>query len=99
MPSPSSSAGSNVARALSVRDVCHRLGVGPHTVLAWIGSGELRAINAARRAGSKRPNWRIPPESLTAFEAARSVAPPTPRTPRRKRSDDGIIRFYGSATA
>ena len=41
--------------ALTVRDLCERFGVEEHTVLGWIKSGELRAMNCGRRPGSKKP--------------------------------------------
>lgn len=69
----------------SVTEVKERFGVGEHTVLMWIKSGELRAINVARGTG-KRPKWRITAESLAAFELSReSGAPPAKPTRRRKR--------------
>ncbi len=78
---------------LSVRDVCERYGVGEHTVLGWIRSGELRAVNVGRTAGAKKPRWRIPQTALEAFELARTATPPPPRRPRRKRPAD-VIEFY-----
>ncbi len=41
-------------RALTVRDLCDRYAVGEHSVLGWIRSGELRALNVGRRPGSKK---------------------------------------------
>jgi excisionase family DNA binding protein len=78
---------------LSVRDVCERYGVGEHTVLGWIASGELNAVNVGRRLGAKKPRWRITQEALDAFEALRTPTPPAPRTRRRKRPTD-VIQFY-----
>jgi excisionase family DNA binding protein len=82
-----------MSSTLSVRDVCERYGVGEHTVLGWIASGELRAINVGRRSGAKKPRWRITQEALEAFEAQRTPTPPAPRTRRRKRPP-GVIEFY-----
>jgi excisionase family DNA binding protein len=78
---------------MTVRDVCERYEISVHTVLAWIRSGELRAVNVGRHPGSKKPRWRITEEALTVFEQMRTAAPPTPRTPRRKRPAD-IVEFY-----
>ena len=86
----------NDATILTVADVSERYGVGQHTVLAWIASGTLAAVDV-RRPGAKRATWRILPAAIGAFEAARTATPPTPRTRRRKR-DPGIIRFYTGAT-
>ncbi len=80
-------------RTLTVRDLCDRYGVTEHTVLGWIRSGELRAINVGRSLGTKKPRWRIPPEALQAFELLRTPSPPPPRTRRRKRQAD-VIQFY-----
>ena len=80
----------------SVNDVCERYGVGEHTVLGWIKSGELRAVNVGRTPGSKKPRWRITPEALAQFELSReSGAPPaTTKEKRRKKSDPAVIQFY-----
>lgn len=77
----------------SVRDLCERYAVGEHTVLTWIRSGELRAVNVGRRPDGKKPRWRITEEALAVFEVARTSAPPKPRAPRRKRPND-VIDFY-----
>jgi excisionase family DNA binding protein len=78
---------------LSVRDLCVRYGVGAHTVLGWIRSGELRAVNVARRLGGKKPRWRISQEALETFEQLRTPTPPAPRARRRKRPAE-VIEFY-----
>jgi excisionase family DNA binding protein len=65
----------------TVRDICNRFGVHEHTVLAWIHSGELKAVNVGREPGKKKPRWRITQKSLDAFEAART---PTPHDQERK---------------
>lgn len=80
-------------RALTVRDVCDRYGVTEHTVLGWIRSGELKAINVGRRVGARKPRWRITAEALAAFEQLRTVTPP-PRRTQRPRPGPGVIEFY-----
>lgn len=82
-----------MSSTLSVRDLCDRYGVGEHTVLGWIRSGELRAINVGRKQGAKKPRWRITEEALQAWELLRTPPPPLPRAPRRKRPE-GVIEFY-----
>jgi excisionase family DNA binding protein len=82
-----------MSSTLSVRDLTERYGVSEHTVLGWIASGELRAINVGRRLATKKPRWRITQEALEAFEALRTPTPPPPRTRRRKRPAD-VIEFY-----
>lgn len=77
----------------TVRDISERFGVSEHTVLSWINSGELRAINVGRKADARKPRWRITAAALEAFEAMRTATPPPPRTKRRKRLGD-VIQFY-----
>lgn len=71
-------------RYLTPPEVAARFGCKPETVIGWIRSGELAAINLARR-GSLRPRYRVSPEALELFERARSVIPRTPRTPKPSR--------------
>ena len=82
-----------MSSTLSVHDLTERYGVSEHTVLGWIRSGELRAVNVGRRPGGKKPRWRITQEALEAFEQLRTAAPPAPRLRRRKRPAD-MIEFY-----
>jgi excisionase family DNA binding protein len=56
----------------SVRQVAERFHIGEHTVLAWIRSGELPAVNVGRSPGGK-PHWRITSEALQAFELLRTA--------------------------
>lgn len=78
---------------MTVREVAARYGVGQHTVLSWIRSGELRAIDVSTRAGAKRPTWRITAASVEAFEALRARTPPPPKVGRRKKAAGEIIEF------
>jgi excisionase family DNA binding protein len=73
--------------------VCERYGVSEHTVLAWIRSGELRAINVGRRPGARKPRWRVTAEALRAFEERRTPTTTPPRTRRPKQAPD-VIQFY-----
>jgi excisionase family DNA binding protein len=77
----------------TVQDIQRRYGVSVHTVLGWVRSGELRAVNVGRRAGAKKPRWRVSEEALAAFEQLRTPTPPPPRA-RRKKRPAGIIEFY-----
>jgi excisionase family DNA binding protein len=72
--------------------IAKTLGCKPDTVLAWIRSGELVAVNLARR-GSTRPRYRIEPRALEAFLAARRVVPSAPTVRRRKRRTE-VIEFF-----
>jgi hypothetical protein len=80
---------------LSVRDICERYAVTEHTVLGWIRSGQLMAINVGRRAGAKKPRWRVTATALVAFESLRSSATqPPPVKPTRAKSSSEVIKFY-----
>jgi excisionase family DNA binding protein len=81
-----------MSSTLSVHDLTERYGVSEHTVLGWIRSGELRAVNVGRRPGGKKPRWRITQEALQAFEAIRTPTSPPPRARRKKPAD--VIEFY-----
>jgi hypothetical protein len=76
----------------TVKDLQLRYGVGESTVLAWIHSGELKAINVGVEPGKRRPRWRITAEAVQAFEAGRTPTPSLPAVRRRKQ--DQVIEFY-----
>ncbi len=82
-----------IDRALTIKELCERYGVNEHTVLGWIRTGELKAVNVGRRPGTKKPRWRITADALATFELIRTHNPPPPRTQRRKQSA-GVIQFY-----
>ena len=69
-------------------------GVSPDKVVAFIRSGELRAIDISSNRGSPRPRYLIDIDDLRAFEAARAVIPPQPKTKRRRRRRDTGIKEY-----
>ncbi len=79
-------------RFLSPPEVARLYGVDQHKVLNWIRSGQLSAVNVGD--GTQRPRYRISPEALAAFEAARAAGP-QPRISRvRRRRDPQIIEFF-----
>ena len=82
-------------RTHTVANLADRYAVTQHTVLGWIKSGELKAINVARRPGG-RPSWRITSESLEAFEAARTPTPEPKAQTRRRRQQrpSDWIEYY-----
>ena len=79
--------------ALTVREVAQRYGVGEHTVLGWIRSGQLRAINVGRNIAAKKPRWRITAEALETFELVRLHTSPQPGRRQRKRQAE-VVEFY-----
>jgi predicted site-specific integrase-resolvase len=80
---------------LRPREVAHQFQVKPGTVSAWIRNGTLRAVDVSERR-SKRPRWRISPESIAEFLAVRSSRPSAPPTSRhrRPRKQEAVIQFF-----
>ena len=64
----------SVARKYTPPQVARLWGIDRQKVLAWIASGELRAINANTHSG-RRPRFLVDIDDLKAFEAARAVRP------------------------
>jgi transposase len=81
----------DTAAGLTVRDVARRYRVGEDKVRAWIGRGELAAVNTAAVLCG-RPRWVILPDALVAFERRRAGGPP-PKPARRKRRVTEIDYF------
>jgi excisionase family DNA binding protein len=80
-------------RALTVKEVAARYGIGTHTVLHWIASGQLSgAVNVGRSPSKRKPRWRIPQSALDSFELSRTATPPE-RVRRRKPSEQ-VTEFY-----
>jgi excisionase family DNA binding protein len=74
------------------QQIAERFKVGHATVLEWIRSGELAAVNVARSQGGK-PRWRITSDALLAFELLRQPQPrELPQRRRRKQADEVV--FY-----
>ncbi|MGO8748326.1 MAG: DNA-binding protein [Thermoguttaceae bacterium] len=78
-------------------DVAARLGVNGSKVGLWIQTGELKAVNVATDPRGKRARWRITPEALSAFEAARAAVPTTAKIPkpsRERRANSEEIEYF-----
>lgn len=73
-------------------DVADRFGVGLNKVLAWIRSGELRAVNVAASLNG-RPRWRIDLADVLAFEQRRSAKPVSVQR-RQQRSSNTVIEYF-----
>lgn len=71
-------------------------GIKSDRVLAWIRSGELRAVNFGD--GVRRPRWKISPEAIAEFEQARTnpgkIAIPARRPRRHAAAVSDVIEFY-----
>lgn len=81
------------ARTFTVRDLEQRLGVREHTILGWIHSHQLKAINVGTAPGKKKPRWRVTEEDLMAFLAQRASNPPVVVLRRRKQRQSEVIEF------
>lgn len=77
----------------TVRDIEERYGVTERTVLHWIHTGQIKAINVGVEPGKKKPRWRFTAAAVDAFEAARASAPAVPPICRRKRQPSEVIEF------
>jgi hypothetical protein len=75
----------------TVADLCRRWRVGPDKIHGFLRRGELVAVNLAASLSTK-PQWRITPESVEAFEKRRSSQPP-PKPPRRRRQQPAVDFF------
>ena len=83
---------SAIDRALSVRELSHRLGIGVHATLTLIDAGEIEAIDV-RLPGASRPRYRIPADAIARFIAAKSTRP-TPRATRKRREGRPVYRQW-----
>jgi excisionase family DNA binding protein len=57
---------------LTTQDLRDRFGVSRYTVYSWITSGQLAAIDVSP-SGSRHRRYRIRPEDVARFEAARMI--------------------------
>ena len=73
--------------------VARRLGIKSDTARDLIRSGELRGVDLARR-GSKRPRFRVSEAALAEFLLGRTVQPPLPKPPRRRKRDPEVIQYF-----
>lgn len=68
------------------------IGSRPETVVAWIRSGELVAVDLARR-GSRRPRFRVRRADFEKFLERRTVTATPVQATRRRRRDEDLIEF------
>ncbi len=79
------------SRGFTIADVAARYRVSPDKVRAWVRRGELAAVNTASSLCG-RPQLRVTPEALAAFERGRRAAPP-PKPARRQRQR-AMVDYY-----
>lgn len=71
-----------------------RWGVAPAKVVAWILSGELRAINAATNPNGERPRYLIDVSDVDLFERSRAVVAPRPAAKQRRRPKPATVTTF-----
>jgi hypothetical protein len=79
------------ASGSTVREVARRYRAGKDTVLGWLRSGRLGAINTAPPLA--KPRYVILPHQLAAFEQANPASTPTPPRRRRKKKTYAVDYF------
>jgi excisionase family DNA binding protein len=83
---------------LTPPQVAVQLGVSPDTVLAWIRSGELQALNVGDPK-RKRPRYRVEPEALVAFKRRRAPEPKPEAAKRTRMPKLPVTRFSSALRA
>ena len=73
--------------------LARRWGISADKVLAWIRSGELKAINAATRPGG-RPRYVIDEADVVRFEGSRAATQATTIKRKTCRKNHDIIEFF-----
>lgn len=66
-------------------------GVAREKIIAFINSGELRAINLSE---GTVPRWRVSEDDWQAFLASKSNQKPAKKTRRRTQKQSDVIEFY-----
>ena len=69
---------------LSPPQIAEQWGVKPSKVIAFIDSGELKAVDLSERLGGKRRRWKVSPEAIEAFLQARTNRAPAKAVKRRR---------------
>ncbi|TWT92457.1 Helix-turn-helix domain protein [Botrimarina colliarenosi] len=83
-----------LSRKLTPPELARLWRVSPQKVLAWISSGELRAINAATNPNGERPRYLIDADAVTAFERSRAVVEPKPAPQKRRAKKPTTVTTY-----
>ena len=78
---------------LTPPEVAQRLRIKSQTVRNLIRTGQLAAVDLARK-GCVRPRFRISEADLLVFLQTRAVRPPVPRSRRRRRQQGDVIEFF-----
>jgi hypothetical protein len=81
----------DLSQSYTVADLAARYRVSEDKIRLWIRKGELAAVNVASTLCG-RPQLRVTPEAIAAFEQRRSATTP-PAPPKRKRRQ-AVIDYY-----
>ena len=73
---------------LTPPQLAQRYGCKPSKIIAWIRSGELRAIDSSTRPGVGRPRYLIDLADVAIFEERRTVKPAKTVTKRRPKQSN-----------
>ena len=73
--------------------IAEELGIRQSKIATWIRSGELTAVDVSESRGG-RPRWRIRRADLEAFLLRRQSQKPAEPIRRRRRQDEGVIKFF-----
>lgn len=82
-------------RKVTPPQLAKRWGVATNKILAFIASGELRAVNLATSL-KDRPRWFIDEADIERFERFREATPAAPRV--RKRRQSGVKDYFPHIT-
>ena len=85
--------GGSARQKLTPPELARTWGIKPDKVLAWIRSGELRAINVATDQLG-RPRYLIDPNEVEAFEQRRAVVERPVLCRRRGRRNNGVPHYF-----
>jgi predicted site-specific integrase-resolvase len=69
---------------ITAKQYAQQLGVSENKVLAWIRTGQLRALNVASNV-KNRPRWKITADARREFEESRTAKPSEPATATLRR--------------
>ena len=80
-------------KKLTPKELAAMWGIHATKVIAWIRSGELRAMDASQKPGGK-PRYRIDIADIEAFERARQITPSPKPTPPKRRRLERVTKFF-----
>ncbi len=84
----------NKRTMLTPPEVARLWGISSEKVRRWIETGELRAINVAKKSIG-RPRYRIEKNDLIIFQDRRTATVKQPKAVRNRRKSPGaIIQFF-----